>query len=140
MNLLTRWRPRLLTKALIGTGVLVGASVLCLSSLFLLRHRSAFQRQFELRAESLANSVAGQVQFALLVKDIAELQRSTAAAIQNEDVAYLVIEDASGGALRPRSATAIPPGLCRLLPGRPDICSPAASGLAGPGRYASRRT
>jgi signal transduction histidine kinase/DNA-binding response OmpR family regulator len=99
MNLLTSWRPRLLTKALIGTGVLVGASVLCLSSLFLLRHRSAFQRQFELRAESLANSVAGQVQFALLVKDIAELQRSTAAAIQNEDVAYLVIEDASGRSL-----------------------------------------
>jgi PAS domain S-box-containing protein len=79
------------------TLALASISVLCVSSVFLIRRDSAFKRQLELRAESLANAIAGQSQFALLVSDTAELERMAGLAVSgSEDVLYVVVEDASG--------------------------------------------
>ena len=93
----THYKSRILIKTLLATCALVAASVVSLSGLFLLRHQTAFQRQFELRAESLANSLAAQSQFALLLGDrdgLARLVRSSMAG--SGDVLYVVVEDASG--------------------------------------------
>src|ERR1035438_4952386 len=93
----TRRGSRILIKALLGTSALVAASVVSLSALFLLRHQAAFQRQFELRAEALAGSLAGQCQFALLVANRTELAQLARAVLGGDtDVLYVVVEDASG--------------------------------------------
>src|SRR5690349_18389359 len=103
-------RSPIVIKALLGTGALVAACVVSLSGLFLLRHQTAFQRQFELRAESLASSLAGQTQFALLLANSGDLERISRAALAgNGDVLYVVIEDASGKTM----ATAERPPLSR---------------------------
>ena len=111
-----RRRSRILIKALLGMGAVVAASVVSLSGLFLLRHQSAFQRQFELRAESLAISLAGQSQFALLLANRVELEGMARAVMAgNKDVLYVAVEDASGnyvaGAQRaPMSRQSVPRG------------------------------
>ena len=93
----SRRKSPILIKALLGTSALVAASVLSLSGLFLLRHQAAFQRQFELRAESLASSLAAQSQFALLLANTAELDRLAGTALAGSaDVLYVIMEDASG--------------------------------------------
>ena len=90
-------RLGLLRRALFGTTTLVGASVLCLSVAFLLRNESALKQQFGLRAEEVANALASQSQFALLVGDTAELKRmADVGAAGRESVLYIVIEDATG--------------------------------------------
>jgi signal transduction histidine kinase len=89
-------KPGILAKVLVGTSALVAASVLSLSGLFLLRHQAAFERQFELRAQSLARSLAGQSQFSLLMANRAELERIARTAMASDaDVLYVVVEDAS---------------------------------------------
>ena len=87
----------ILIRALLGTTALVAATVLSLSALFLLRHQEAFQRQVELRAESVAGSLAAQSQFALLVADRAELERTARTVLAgNGDVLYVLVENSSG--------------------------------------------
>ena len=87
----------ILIRALLGTTALVAATVLSLSALFLLRHQEAFQRQVELRAESVAGSLAAQSQFALLVADRAELERTARTVLGgNGDVLYVLVENSSG--------------------------------------------
>ena len=94
-----RDRSRILTKVLAGTSLLVTASVVLLSGFFLFRHRAAFEEQLQLRAESLAGSLAGQCQFPLLINDRAELERIARLALAGGgDVAYVLVEDASGAA------------------------------------------
>src|SRR6266568_3469245 len=92
-----RLKSPILFKVLLGTSALVAASVLSLSGLFLLRHQAAFQRQFELRTESLASSLAAQSQFAMLLANRPELERmARTALVGNADVVYVVMEDAAG--------------------------------------------
>lgn len=108
-----RDKPRILHKVLIGTGLLVAASVLSLSGFFLFRHQTAFQDQFRLRGESLAGYLAEQCQFALLVEDRAELERIAKLTLAGDrDVSYVVIENEAGermaGAARTDLGRAIP--------------------------------
>ena len=112
-------RPRLFTRALLGTFLLVTACVVSLSGLFLLRHQAAFQRQFELRAESLAGYLAAQSQFALLVGNAEELERMARLAMSgNEDLLYVVVEDSSGKCIAGVRREHIGSGV--LPPGSPD--------------------
>jgi signal transduction histidine kinase len=93
----TRRGSRILVKALLGMGALVAASVVSLSGLFLLRQQTAFQRQFELRAETLAISLARQSQFDLLLSNRSEIERmARAVMVSDGDVLYVIAEDASG--------------------------------------------
>jgi len=86
-------RGSLLVKILFGPTTLVGVAVLCLSALFLLRQQSALQQQIELRAQTLASSLASQSEFALLVGDGGELKRMADFALAgNPDVLYVVAE------------------------------------------------
>lgn len=123
----------ILIKALLGTSTLVAASVLSLSGLFLLRHQSAFQRQFELRAESLASSLAAQSQFALLLANKSELERLAHTALTGSaDVLYVIMEDGSGNYLA--GAERAPISRKMLPGGAADIKSPAIRNLrVGPG-------
>ncbi|MCX6625442.1 MAG: hypothetical protein NTY38_31155, partial [Acidobacteria bacterium] len=89
-------RTPLLTRFLIGNAFLAAASVLCLSTMFLLRHRSAFERQFELRAESLARSLAAECESSLLLDNPSDLDRIAGAAINHEDVLYVAFDDRNG--------------------------------------------
>lgn len=90
-------RRRIHTKVLVGTGLLVTASVFSLSAFFLQRHKATFESQFGLRAQSLAFSLAGQSQFALLMDNRTELERLAKGALAGEtDVVYAHIEDAKG--------------------------------------------
>jgi signal transduction histidine kinase len=113
---LTRTKTsRILNKVLFGTSVLVFASVVCLSTLFLLRHKSAFEEQLRLRAEVLATSLSGQVQFPLLVDNREELARIARLALAGDrDLVYVLVEDEAGqrlaGAERPLlQGSAVPP-------------------------------
>lgn len=128
LSLITLRKSPILLKALIGTTALVAASVLSLSGLFLLRHQAAFQRQFELRAESLASSLAAQSQFAMLLANRAELERMARTALAGSaDAVYVVMEDASGnyiaGAERePISRQTLPAGAANIkLPAIRDV-------------------
>jgi signal transduction histidine kinase len=111
-----RHGSRILIKALLGTSALVAASVASLSALFLLRDRAAFQRQFELRAEALAGSLAGQSQFALPLAHPTELEHMARVALGgNLDVLYVIVEDASGNYIAsaeraPITRKMLPPG------------------------------
>ena len=89
-----------LKRALLSAITLMGIPALLLSGLYLLRYQSSFQRQVELRAQTLANALAGQGQFSLLMGDRAELQEIVRVALAgNEDVLYIVMDDASGQTL-----------------------------------------
>ena len=83
----TRASRSLQTRALIANSVLVGCSVFCLTVLFLVTQRAAIHRQLRLRAESLAEFLASQSEFALLVGNRAELERTAATAVAGEGVA-----------------------------------------------------
>lgn len=128
-----RRRSRILIEALLGTSALVAASVGSLSALFLLRHQAAFQRQFELRAEALASSLAGQSQFALLLANRTELEHMARAVLGgNGDVLYVIVEDASGNYIA--SAQRAPISRKMLPQGAFDIKLRAVRNVrAGPG-------
>jgi signal transduction histidine kinase/DNA-binding response OmpR family regulator len=123
---------RLFTRALLGTGLVVTASVACLSWLFLLKHQAAFQRQVELRAESFARYLATENQFALLVAGRSELDRIAAVALEgSDDVVYVVIDDSTGRRLA--GAQRLPTGVSIAPPGPAHIETPVTRRLrAGP--------
>ncbi|HYW38373.1 MAG TPA: PAS domain S-box protein [Terriglobales bacterium] len=108
-------RPDLPTRVLFGTTLVVGASVLGLVAVFLLRQESVIHRQYELRAEASANAIARESQFALLVGDAADLKRMAEVAVAgSQDVLYMVVEDASG---EPIAAAHRSPLTARTVPG-----------------------
>ena len=95
-------RPKqksLLTRALAGNLLLVGLSVLILTALFLLAERSALLKQLELRAATLADFVASQCEFPMLVGDRAAQENAARTAMANEDVVF--VEIAGRGAVPP---------------------------------------
>ncbi len=89
----------LLTRALAANIALVGTSVLCVASLFLVSQRSVMQGQLEARAGLLAEFLASQSELAMLVRNRPELERSAAAALASEDVLYVRMTDAAGNVL-----------------------------------------
>jgi len=109
-------RPALPTKVLLGTAIVLGASVLCLVAVFLSRQESVLYRQYELRAETSAKAIARESEFALLVGDTADLKRMAQVAVAgSEGFLYMVVEDASG---EPIAAAFRSPLTAHTVPGR----------------------
>jgi PAS domain S-box-containing protein len=90
-----RRQQSLRTRALAANLAVAATSVTVLTVLFLLAQRSALEKQLELRARTLAEFVASQSQFAMLVGNRAELETVAAAAVSSEDV--LFVELTPGG-------------------------------------------
>jgi signal transduction histidine kinase/ActR/RegA family two-component response regulator len=85
------------TRTLLYNVSIVGAAVACLTGLFVLEQHAAVERELQLRAEALAEFLASQTQFALLIGDRSELERIAASTLKNEDVLYARFSDAQGG-------------------------------------------
>src|SRR5579872_4402787 len=78
-------------RVLAANLALVGISVVVLTVLFLLAQRSALEKQLELRADTLAQFVASQSEFAMLVGNRQELETVAENAISSEDVLFVVL-------------------------------------------------
>jgi PAS domain S-box-containing protein len=96
-----RWNnnPSLLKQALFSNFLLVGASVVLLTVLFVLAQLSAAGRQMGLRAEVLADFVATQSEVAMLVGDRTELERIAHDALNVEDVLFVVMTGRAGDSI-----------------------------------------
>ena len=81
------------TRTLFYNVSIVGAVITCLTGLFLLEQHNAIERQLQLRAGALAEFLASQAQFALLVGDRADLERMAANTLSTEDVLYVEFAD-----------------------------------------------
>ena len=90
----------LLTRVVRANFLLVSVAVICLTVLFLMNQMAAFQSQSELRAEELAEFLAGQAAFPLLVGDQDELTRLANSMLAAEDVLYVALVDADGQTVR----------------------------------------
>src|SRR5260370_8534913 len=88
--------PSVQMRTLLYNITLGGAAVACLTGLFVLEQHAAIERQLQLRAEALAEFLANQIQFALLVGDRTELERIAASTLGNEDVLYARFSNAAG--------------------------------------------
>ena len=86
----------LLTRVIASSLALAGVSMSVLTVAFLIATGAAFQTQLRLRAGSLADFVAGESEFAMLVGDRAELETIAANALTGEDVLSVSLTDASG--------------------------------------------
>jgi len=84
------------TRTLLYNVSIVGAVITCLTALFLLEQHTAIERQLQLRAESLAEFLASQIQFAMLVGDRVEMDRMAASALHTEDVLYVEFANSTG--------------------------------------------
>ena len=89
-------KKSLLGQALLANSILVVATVTCLTVLFIVGLRSSLERQLELRAASVAESVGTQSQLALLVGDQAGLLQFSRNALSNGDVVYVKVTDHTG--------------------------------------------
>lgn len=86
-------RSSLLGRILVSQSLLFLGSVALLTVLFLYGQRRALDRELHLRAESMADFLAQQAQFAFLVGDQAEMERLAELMIRAEDV--VLVEFAS---------------------------------------------
>jgi len=89
-------------------------SVAVLTVLFLLAQRSALEQQLQLRARTLAEFVASQSQFAMLVGNSAELENVAAAALASEDVLFIDLAPAGGKQISARRTGTLPRRLVRV--------------------------
>jgi hypothetical protein len=92
-------RPRresLLTRVVTSSLVLAAVSITVLTLAFVFATRIASEAGLRLRANSLADFVASQSEFALLVGDRAELQTIARNALAGDDVLFVSLSDASG--------------------------------------------
>ncbi|MBI3696413.1 MAG: hypothetical protein HY238_16440, partial [Acidobacteria bacterium] len=89
-----RLNESLLARALASNFLLGGISVIVVTVLVLALQLAAFQRQLHLQAKSLAEFVASQSEFAMLVGDRTELERIARQALSVEDVLFVVLADA----------------------------------------------
>src|SRR6476661_1695713 len=87
------------TRTMFYNMVIVGSAVGWLTGLFLFEQHLAVDRQLLLRAEELAQFLASQSQFALLVGNRTELARIAASTLRNEDVVYTRFRDSAGAVL-----------------------------------------
>jgi signal transduction histidine kinase/CheY-like chemotaxis protein len=114
MSGITTLKTSLLGQALVANSVLVLATVTCLTVLCLVGLRASFERQLELRAESVAEFVETQSQLALLVGDQVRLLQLARNALSDGDVVYVKVTDHSGSvtqASRPDFNLSDVPGL-----------------------------
>ena len=88
----------LLTRVLVSSGTLAALSVFGLTSLFLWNYSRDLDRQIASRAEALAEFLAGQCQFAMLVGDRSDLERIGRNAISTDQVVFVELTDALSGA------------------------------------------
>jgi PAS domain S-box-containing protein len=95
-RLKNRFSASLLTQGLAATIALHTTSALLLLSVFLFVQGRALERQLELRGESMAQFLANELQFALLVGDQAETRRLLAASAADEDVLFLEVLNPAG--------------------------------------------
>jgi HAMP domain-containing protein len=95
-----RSRQSLLTRAVTSSLMLVCLAVSVLTGTFLLATRAAFETQVRLRAQSLADFVASQAEFAMLVGDRPALESMAQDALAGEDVVFVSLTDGSGRVVR----------------------------------------
>jgi PAS domain S-box-containing protein len=121
-KLKNRFEASLLTQGLAATIALHTISALLLLGVFLFVQGRALERQLELRGESMAQFLADELQFALLVGDEGEVRRLLSVSLRNEDVLFLEVLNPAGQSL---GALARPErgGLKRKIP-------PLAAGAA----------
>jgi PAS domain S-box-containing protein len=132
------------TRALAANLALSATSVIVLTVLFLLAERSALKQQLELRARTLAEFVASQSQFGMLIGNQTELESVAAAVVSNEDVLLVELSPAEREKIsvrRPGPMTrrfvrvtqpVMPPGRDGLLEwASPDASSPLGSVSVG---------
>jgi len=153
MNALEKLKKRfsasLLTQGLAATIALHTTSALLLLSVFLFVQGRALERQLELRGESLAQFLANELQFALLVGDQREARRLLEASSANEDVLFLEVLKPTGervcalgragrmreipsldrGAVLGRPETSVRDAGERFLEIRVPVAAPAREGL-----------
>jgi signal transduction histidine kinase/DNA-binding response OmpR family regulator len=101
----------LLGQALVANFLPLAISVVCVAGLTagaLFIQLRAFERELRLRAESLAQFLARQSEFPMLVGDRAELGRIAASVLSIEDVQYVTAIDASGAPLLQVTRPAFP--------------------------------
>jgi signal transduction histidine kinase len=90
-------RRSLLVRVLTANAVLGAYMVVSLTTLFLWTYSRDLDRQLSRRADTLAELIAGESQFPMLVGDRAELERIAANAVSAEEVAFVELKDALGG-------------------------------------------
>jgi signal transduction histidine kinase len=119
----------LLARVLAGNVALSIASAAALTSMFLWTYGHDLARQLQGRAETLAEFLAGQSQFAMLVGDRADLQRIADNAVLSDQVVFVELTDALGGepvCARRAGADSLP----RVQVTR-EVLRPAGEGPAG---------
>ncbi|HWD00806.1 MAG TPA: HAMP domain-containing sensor histidine kinase [Candidatus Sulfopaludibacter sp.] len=87
----------LLLRVLAASLALSAFIVVGLTGLFLWTYNRDLQRQLESRAGALADFLAGQSQFAMLVGDESELERIAQNAISTEQMQFVELTDESSG-------------------------------------------
>ena len=90
-RLKSRFSASLLTQGLAATVALHTTSALLLLGLFLFVQGRGLERQLELRGESMAQFLANELQFSLLVGDQGETRRLVEVSAANEDVLFLEV-------------------------------------------------
>jgi signal transduction histidine kinase len=125
-----RRRESLLTRVVTFSLVGAGVSITVLTLAFLVTARAASEAQLRLRANSLADFVASQSEFAVLVGDRAELETIARNALAGEDVLSVSLWDASGQRLAWAERTSPAGGNReRRLETEREVNPPKASGL-----------
>jgi signal transduction histidine kinase len=84
------------TRVLASNMVFAAITISSLSALFLGTYSRDLDRQLTGRAEALADFLAGQSQFAMLVGDRSELERIAANAVASDQVVFVQLDDAQG--------------------------------------------
>jgi len=133
---MTAWRPTktqpesLLTRVITSSLVLAGVSITVLTIAFLLATGAAFQTQLRLRARALADFVASQSEFAMLVGDRRELETIAKNALAGDDVLFVGLTDASGQRLAWAERVSFPTRSSeRPLETERDVMPPESKGL-----------
>ena len=84
------------TRVLASNMAFAAATILGLSALFLWTYNRDLDRQLTSRAEAVAEFLARQSQFAMLVGDRPELERIATIAVVSEPVVFVELSDAQG--------------------------------------------
>ncbi|SPF33344.1 putative Histidine kinase [Candidatus Sulfopaludibacter sp. SbA4] len=87
----------LLARVLASALTLAAVTVFGLTSLFLWTYSRDLERQLSSRADALADFLAGQSQFAMLVGDRTDLERIARNAVSSDQVILVELTDAQGG-------------------------------------------
>ena len=115
-RLKNRFSASLLTQGLAATIALHTTSALLLLGVFLFVQGRALERQLELRGESMAQFLANELQFALLVGDRDEARRVLESSA-NEDILFLEVLNPAGQRICALDRPARPSGNPYASPG-----------------------